>query len=455
MAEPVFTIADAPDAAHDEEGKKTAQRERIIEAVEDAGLTFWRDADGDAYASRPVDGRIERYKVRSRRFGLLVRSIYGAANPATTRTDNGFRLIVAWLVAALWPEGPYPVLALDGEQGSGKSTVSRMLRRLVDPNKAEHRAPPRNEDDLLIAASNGRIVALDNVSFIEADIADALCRLATGAGFSKRRLYSDSDEVIVCIARPVLMNGIPSLLARGDLADRAIAVTLPPIPDQNRRPESEVWAEFDQAAPAILGLLLDGVVTALRQLPTLQLPRLPRMADFARLACAASPAFGWTAQDMLDALDANRADAVETVIENDAVAVAVQNLVAQSIGAFWTGTATQLLSALNEQTAFEIKNDRAWPKDGARLSTRLKRVQPALRRAGIEVTNAKEGHSRVRKIEIAGNRQTASAPSAVSASVPLPSAAATGLNGEMPVNPGFSSKADAADADSVSPGGWL
>ena len=199
----------------------------------------------------------------------LLQGLFNLPDDAEGR--HNFRLIAAWLVAALYPTGPYAVLAVDGEQGSGKSSACKMLRRLVDPNAADLRAKPRSEDDLLIAAMNGRVVALDNVSHIEADMADALCRLATGAGFGKRILYSDLGETIVAVSRPILLNGIPSLLARADLADRSIAVTLQHIPDDKRRPESEVWSNFDACAPAIFALLLDALVVALGRLPKLQL----------------------------------------------------------------------------------------------------------------------------------------------------------------------------------------
>jgi hypothetical protein len=292
-----------------------------------------------------------------------------------------------------------------------------MLRKMVDPNAADLRAMPRNEDDLLIAALNGRVVALDNVSFVENDMADALCRVATGAGFGKRTLYSDLGETIVSVARPILLNGIPSLLARGDLADRSIAVTMPPIPDEKRRPESAVWAEFEAAAPGILALLLDGLVTAIKRLPTLKLDCLPRMADFARLACAAAPAFGWTEADMLRAMDVNRKASVETVVESDPVAGAVRAILSD-VPAGWEGTASQLLDAVNNRVSAEVKNERGWPRDAARISTRLKRVTPALRRVGVEVETVREGHDRTRKIVIRrlpGIGKTASAPSASSA----------------------------------------
>jgi hypothetical protein len=295
------------------------------------------------------------------------------------------------------------VLALDGEQGSAKTITARMLRRLVDPNHADARAAPRNERDLLVAARNGRVVALDNLSGLDAAMADALCRVATGGGFGERALFTNGDEYIVHVRNPVLLNGIPSLLARGDLADRAVAVTLPAIPDERRRPEAELWAEFEAARPGILALLLDGLARALRDAPGLRLPRLPRMADFARIACAAAPAFGWTAEEMLAALEENRAGAVAAVIEADPVAVAVQAIAEEEQQRWgspgWTGTASDLLKEVNDRTPTERQRERDWPRDATRLSGRLRRVAPALRRAGVEVTLPEAG-GRARRIII-------------------------------------------------------
>jgi hypothetical protein len=78
-------------------------------------------------------------------------------------TDD-WPLIVSWLVATFRPDKPFPVLALHGEQGSAKSTTARVLRSLIDPNKADLRSEPREERDLMIAAKNGWLIALDNLS---------------------------------------------------------------------------------------------------------------------------------------------------------------------------------------------------------------------------------------------------------------------------------------------------
>ena len=101
-----------------------------------------------------------------------------------------------------------------------------------------------------------------------------------------RQLYSDDAEVHFEAARPMLLNGIEDVIGRPDLADRAIVLTLPPISDAQRRPETELWAEFDRVRPAILGALLDIVAHGLARHRVMRRTSLPRMADFALWAAA-------------------------------------------------------------------------------------------------------------------------------------------------------------------------
>src|SRR5207237_3972573 len=117
-------------------------------------------------------------------------------------------LSASWLVATLRPTGPYPILVSHGEQGSAKSTLVRVLRSLVDPNTAALRTTPRDERDLVIAATNGWLIALDNLSHLPDWLSDALCRLATGTGFATRELYTDGEESLFVAQRPIVLDGI-------------------------------------------------------------------------------------------------------------------------------------------------------------------------------------------------------------------------------------------------------
>ena len=118
------------------------------------------------------------------------------------RDDADFVLIVAWLVGCYNPRGPYAILAVNGEQGSAKSTLCRLLRALTDPNAAPIRLPPRSEDDLIVAARNSRVLAFDNMSEVPGWLLDALCSLTTGTGFSTREHYTNTNEVVVDGTRP-------------------------------------------------------------------------------------------------------------------------------------------------------------------------------------------------------------------------------------------------------------
>jgi hypothetical protein len=159
---------------------------------------------------------------------------------------DALKLVIAWLLQALRPTGPYPVLLFQGEQGSAKSTAERLVRSLVDPSTAPLRTTPRSERDLVIAATNSWCVAFDNISTLQPWLSDAMCRLSTGGGFSARELYTDSEEVLFDATRPLLLNGITDVATRPDLLDRALTVTLPPISEEKRRPEAALWREFER-----------------------------------------------------------------------------------------------------------------------------------------------------------------------------------------------------------------
>ena len=127
---------------------------------------------------------------------------------------DDFVLIVAWLLAALRSGGPYPLLAISGEQGSAKTVLSKLLKALIDPNAAPVRSLSREERELMIAANNGYLLAFDNLSGLPVWLSDALCRLATGGSFAVRRLYTDDEEVLFEAARPILLNGIEESAGR-------------------------------------------------------------------------------------------------------------------------------------------------------------------------------------------------------------------------------------------------
>jgi hypothetical protein len=321
-------------------------------------------------------------------------------------SEDDWRLAVAWLLAAMRPRGPYPVLVLHGEQGSAKSTTARVLRSLIDPNLSPLRSGPREPRDLAISTSNSRLVALDNLSYLPAWLSDALCRLSTGGGFATRGLYTDDEEVIFDAQRPVILTGIEELATRSDLLDRAIVLHLPPLPEERCRPEVELWAEFERARPGILGALLDVVAGALRELPSTKLPRHPRMADFALWATAAESALGWERGSFLEAYTGNRAEANDLALDSSPIAPLLRDL---AEGNGFEGTCAELLAKLNESAGDKATRAQSWPKSPRALSGQLRRLAPNLRRAGVNLEMWREpGGQRRRMVRVARQNSSAS-----------------------------------------------
>jgi hypothetical protein len=296
--------------------------------------------------------------------------------------DDQWILAVAWTIAALRPGRPFPVLVVNGEQGSAKTTLCKMLRALIDPNEAPLRRTPREEQDLVIAAKNSWVVGFDNLSGLKPNLSDALCCLSTGNGFGKRKLYTDDEEALFNVMRPVLINGIEDIVTRPDLLDRSVQLMLRPISDKDRRDEDSLWAEFEQVRPRVLGALLTAVCTALKGLPSARLPSKPRMADFAKWVVAAEPALGWPAGRFMEAYTANRDSANDLALECAAVAGGVQTFMADR--SRWEGTWKELLAELNRLADDATRKDEDWPKSARGLSGQLRRIAPNLRRAGID-----------------------------------------------------------------------
>lgn len=290
-------------------------------------------------------------------------------------TDADFILLVAWLVGTMHPRGPHPILALMGEQGSAKSTTARMLRAIVDPNTSSLRSAPRNEHDLAIAARNAWVLTFDNFSRVPAWLSDALCRISTGGGLATRKLYTDAEEVLFDATRPLSVNGIGEMVTRGDLLDRSLLVTLPPIADRKRKPVHELWAEFEKARPHLLGGLLDAAVCGLRELHGIRLPELPRMADFAKWVAACSPALPFAAEKFLGAYKANQQGALEQSLGGDPVGEALFRL------GQYKGTAGGLLPLLANQLPGSCLPSR-WPSSPMGLASWLRRIAPSIRAAG-------------------------------------------------------------------------
>jgi hypothetical protein len=329
--------------------------------------------------------------------------------------DAGLTLFVSVLLDALRPGYPHPLLYLAGVEGAAKTSLVKIARALVDPSTASVRALPATVRDIFVEVFSSHMVVFDNVSVITPAISDALCQIATGTGLGLRKLYTDVDQIVVSGTRPIFLTGLQNVIQRSDLADRAVVIPLSFVTEEQRRSEREFWTSFERVRPLILGALFDCIAYGLRELPRIRPNRLPRMADFAVWAMACEGAFTQPGS-FVAALSASASEAVEAVVENDAVAIAVRALMADR--EVWRGSATELLQELTLRDRAEQRPSswKGFPRDPADLGKRLRKASAVLRKAdGIELAfertrdRRRDKHIEIRRTERPTEAQASSA----------------------------------------------
>jgi hypothetical protein len=300
------------------------------------------------------------------------------------QADDRFTLLLAVSLGTVMPAGPYPVVVVTGEHGSGKTSLARMLKRTVDPTRATARGRPRSPEDLAIAVSSAWLPVFDNLSKLDQEMSDWLCRLSEGGGLSKRRLYSDDEEVVIEAARLITITAIPDVARSADLIDRSVFLSCDALETKVR--DRVLEDRFNRLHPRLLGMLLDAASHALRHLHEQpdSLGTL-RRGDFLAWAEAAAPALGLKAGQLTEAYQANQNQAVYLALEADPVARALLT--------YMEGRQREemLTSALLAELAPVARRQHggtlplSWPSLAHHFSGRLRRLAPSLRRVDIEV----------------------------------------------------------------------
>ncbi len=294
---------------------------------------------------------------------------------------DALSLASAWTIAALTDRGPQAILSLQGPQGSSKSTTGRILQALVDPRRAVNRGRPKDDRALGSAARNAWCLSFDNLSGLSPELADSLCRIATGGAITAGKLYTDSDESVIEARRPVILSSITDLTGRPDLRDRSVFVTLDPIGEDERLSEQAFWKRFEEARPRLLGALLDALSLALCRLPAiLEAGGLDRMADAHAVMLAASPALPGGEETFRRDWARMREGAVDGALEASPLAQALLPLLEARKG--WRAPAGDLLRELNGSRAVGIREPSTWPQSPRGLVSAVQRLQPALRERG-------------------------------------------------------------------------
>jgi hypothetical protein len=287
-------------------------------------------------------------------------------------------LVAAYLVAALRPDIPHPVLDLSGEQGSGKTTAQKVLVTVLDPGPVPNRKPPRDADSWVTAAAGSWIVGLDNLSDIPDWLSDSICRAVTGDGDVRRKLYTDGEFAVFSFRRCIVITGIDLGAVNGDLADRMLPIHLDTIPEHSRLEENELWPGWRDAHPRILGAVLDLAASVARVFPSVRLASRPRMADFGRLLACVDQVLGTAG---FERYRAKQGALASESLTGDPFIVAI----GETFPDTFVGTSAELLRAVTPTHDEKWRAPKGWPGNARAATQRLRRQAPPMRKAGWTV----------------------------------------------------------------------
>lgn len=317
--------------------------------------------------------------------------------------DNKKLLILVYLISCFIPDIPHPVPIIFGPAGAGKSMTMEFIRDIIDPSRAPRLKMPKGDKEIVQVFDHHYATFFDNLDVLPKWFSDIVCRAVTGEGSEFRALYSDDGAIIRSYRRCVCLNGINVASTQADLLDRSILIQLKKFPDGVRVEEEKLRRNFELTKPGLLGGIFDIIVKAKRIYPTVNLEKLPRMADFAKWGYAIAEALGGYGNNFLKLYLEDETERVnETVYQSDLATAIVAFINDKKI---WRGTAADLLEEL-KITAERLNiptNSKSWPKNPAWFSRKLNQIESTIEHMGISVDRSRDNGQRYITLKVGEN----------------------------------------------------
>lgn len=294
--------------------------------------------------------------------------------------ERDWFLFAAYLVSCFLPNIQHPILNINGANGSGKSTLVKLVKSLVDPSDSDLENFELNSiSDLSARLSSAYYVAFDNLSKLTKRESDFLCKVVTGASFSKRALYSNNNVFTVKIKKPISINGIVDVVESPDLAQRCVFFQTVAIDDNARKVDERFWQEFDQDKPIILAGVFEILSNAMKLHEKCKVTNLQRMADFHKWGFEICEAMGGYGNKFLESAKLNEIRQTLAARENNILVELIMDLVDNE--GQWSGMVSSLYRYLRDMMEadlekYELSND--YPQNSAVFGKKLRIIQSVL-----------------------------------------------------------------------------
>ena len=305
-------------------------------------------------------------------------------------------LLVGWITYTLahpkMPTSNFVILVLLGGQGTGKSSLCRILQAIIDPSRIGVQKLPTNGKDLAISLQHAHLRCFDNVRSITTSLADHLCIASTGGSLTSRKLYTDADEQAIYLHGAVVLNSIHPLIDQSDLAQRCLKIDLDKIDEKSRKREESLFEEFQADLPQIMLELFKRIAAIFKHLPDAVITNPERMLDFVHWLAAMEKADGAPAGVYQYEYSRLLSEGQLDSLMDNSLAVALFQFAEELSIQRWTGTPSELLKNLEEHANQRTQRSKEWPLNPIALSKRLRSLQAGLATQGIDVVFGRGKH---------------------------------------------------------------
>jgi energy-coupling factor transporter ATP-binding protein EcfA2 len=307
-------------------------------------------------------------------------------------------LLVVWIASTM--ANPklsfvaFLILVLLGGQGTGKTTTTKLISRIIDPRIVGVQVMPRNMKDLVIAAQRAHLLSYDNLRGFRGSTSDILCVMVTGGAVVLRKLYTDDEPHIVYVHVALILNSLHEIITESDLAQRSLPIRLNPLSESDRVSESKLEHDLETDLPIIIRGFHELIAEIFKYLPDVKVTNPERMIDFSR----------WLAA--MEMVDGAPPGIYQSLYSECLVEAQLESLLANPLAAAlldfvqgrsktWEGKPTELLAELNGFTPFAMQRTPDWPKNSIALGRRISSLQAGLKTQGIEITQTRGKHRKI------------------------------------------------------------
>ena len=304
------------------------------------------------------------------------RLLYYVEKHFNLKNDNQVKTLAIYLASCFWGNSiQHPILYLQGDMGSSKSTSLRKIEMLVDPKSIDLLGVPKGMDGLELRLADSYFVALDNISYVSKPLSDILCRAVTGGSVTKRMLYENTREISVKIKALIGITSISMVFTEADILDRTLILNLQRLGD-NTKTEQAIWDEFNKDMPHILGCCFACIAVALKDKKPVNLEKRIRLYDWEVCCVKIGRALGISDQKTAELLTINQREVNRETLNESVEAQCLIKFMRGRIN--YKSSVEQLLAKLKDIAEENEINVHLLPKTPNHLSRKLNLVKSCL-----------------------------------------------------------------------------